>query len=723
MTNHQTASAQRPRPIRRLLIANRGEIALRVMRTAQARGITCIAVYSEPDAAAPFVRAADIAVALPGRTSAETYLDAALVLAAAARTGADAIHPGYGFLSENATFAQAVIDAGLTWVGPPPSAISAMAEKVPAKRLVAQAGVPLVPGAELDAEAAQDRATVHSIAATVGFPLMIKASAGGGGKGMRVVREPDEVAEAVAGAQREAASAFGDATVFFERYLPEARHIEVQVFADDHGTVAHLFERECSIQRRHQKIIEEAPAPFLPDAVREGLRDAAVAAARAIDYRGAGTVEFLVDGDDYYFLEMNTRLQVEHPVTEMVTGLDLVGLQLDVAAGMPLPQLPQTPNGHAVEARLYAEDPRNDDLPSVGLLSRFAIPDPAVRVDSGVESGSEVSPFYDPMLAKVISHGRNRDEAAAMLARGLRTAQIHGVRTNRDLLVAILEAPAFLDSAVSTAFLTHHAELRDAAPPAEVIAAHALAAAAAWWQVCGAGVPDVAAGRAPVGWRNVPRPGGLSVRLTGAEADALRLVAAGVDAEPEATDSPAPAAPGVSVHRERLRDGRDRWGLAAASPTPGEQAVDVQWLDADVRAATAPGETANAAEVGVTVRGGDGTTISADVTLSTAADGSTTLYVDDPQWHSTWQRASDDVEVGGSAAGHGPSAPVPGTVAAVMVQPGDEVSAGQTLVVVEAMKMEHRIVADDDATVGEVLVAVGDSVEAHQVVVVMGEAQ
>ena len=701
----QTAAANSANPasrsIRRLLIANRGEIALRVMRTAQARGVTCIAVFSEPDADAPFVHAADLAVALPGRTSAETYLDAGLILSAAGNTSADAIHPGYGFLSENAGFAQAVIDAGLTWVGPPPAAISAMAEKVPAKRLVAEAGVPLVPGAELDAADATDAAEVQRIADAVGYPVMIKASAGGGGKGMRVVHDPGEVAEAVAGAQREAASAFGDATVFFERYLPEARHIEVQVFADDHGTVAHLFERECSIQRRHQKIVEEAPAPFLPDAVRQGLREAAVAAARAIDYRGAGTVEFLVDGDDYYFLEMNTRLQVEHPVTEAVTGLDLVGLQLDVASGRPLPELPEAPDGHAIEVRLYAEDPRNDDLPSVGTLHRFDIAEPGVRVDTGVESGSEVSPFYDPMLAKVISHGRDREEAAAKLTRGLRTAAIHGVQTNRDLLVAILESPAYLDAPVSTAFLTHHAALRLAGPPAEVLSAHAVAAAAAWWQSVGQHVPDVAAGNAPAGWRNVARPGGLSVRLQGHAAETL-------------TEDGGP----LAVHRTQTPTGGFRWGLAPAAEAVGEQGSEVRWLDvsASVRGAVD-------GVVSVSVTDATGVTAATAVTVTEAA-GTTTLWVDDPQWHSSWQVPSEAESAGGAAAAAGPSAPVPGTVSAVLVAPGEAVSAGQTLVVIEAMKMEHRITADDDATVAEVRVAVGDSVEAHQVVVTLagGEA-
>ena len=689
MADHPTPEPIRP--IRRLLIANRGEIARRVMRTARARGIVCVAVYSDPDADALFVAEADYAVALGGTTSAESYLDGAKILAAAARFDCDALHPGYGFLSENAAFARAVSDSGLTWVGPAPESISAMAEKVPAKRLVAAAGVPLVPGAELDAEAIADAPTLRAAGAQVGYPLMVKASAGGGGKGMRVVETAADLPEAVAGAAREAASAFGDPTVFLERYLPSARHIEVQVFGDQHGRVVHLFERECSIQRRHQKVVEEAPAAHLPEPVRAGLHAAAVAAAEAIDYVGAGTVEFLVDGDDYYFLEMNTRLQVEHPVTEEVTGLDLVSWQLEVAEGRPLPDPPSAPQGHAVEVRLYAEDAAHDDLPSTGTLTLFDLADDRIRVDTGVTTGSVVSPYYDPMLAKVIAHGRNRAEATARLAAGLRAGRIHGITTNRDMLVAILESPAFQDEVTTTAFLVEHADVRQAQPDVATLTAHAVAAAAAILRDRGAAVPDVGHGVSPPAWRNVPRPGGVSVTLHGPAAEALR-----------------PG--GVAVHRRVTRAGRDGWGLAAPSAAVGEQASEVEWLTGTAVAAGATGTE-------VTVVASDGARFTVNVAVDAGTDGSAQVWVDSRTDHSVWTVPALFPEIDAAGGAGGPSAPVPGTITAVMVAPGAEVTAGATLVVLEAMKMEHRITAEADGTVTEVLVAVGDSVEAHQVLV------
>ncbi|MDQ1249930.1 MAG: propionyl-CoA carboxylase alpha chain [Actinomycetota bacterium] len=677
-----------PTPITRLLIANRGEIARRIMRTARARGIVCVAVYSDPDADALFVAEADHAVALGGTTSAESYLDAAKILAAAALCNVDAVHPGYGFLSENAAFAQAVQDAGLVWVGPAPASISAMAEKVPAKRLVAAAGVPLVPGAELDARTIDDATALRAAGASVGYPLMVKASAGGGGKGMRVVTSAADLAEAVAAAAREAASAFGDSTVFLERFLPAARHIEVQVFGDRHGQVVHLFERECSIQRRHQKVVEEAPAAHLPEAVRAGLHAAAVAAAAAIDYVGAGTVEFLVDGDDYYFLEMNTRLQVEHPVTEEVTGLDLVAWQFDVAEGRPLPTPPAAPIGHAIEARLYAEDARADDLPSTGTLTRFDLADDRIRVDTGVATGSVVSPYYDPMLAKVIAHGRSRAEAAARLTAALRAGAIHGVTTNRDMLVAILESDAFRDEVTTTAFLTDYPDVRHPRPDEATLTAHALAAAAALLREAGAEVPDVQDGVSPPAWRNVVRPGGVSVTLQGPSAELLR-----------------PG--GVAVHRRSTRTAGDQWGLAEPADAIGEQSAVVDWLNAAV--------TSGVGLVTVVTEGGARHGLTA--TTHTHPDGSAQVWVDSRTDHTYWTVPPLFPDVDATGAAGGPSAPVPGTITAVMVGPGAEVQAGTTLVVLEAMKMEHRITAEADGTVTEVLVAVGDSVEAHQVLV------
>ncbi|HEY3002099.1 MAG TPA: biotin carboxylase N-terminal domain-containing protein, partial [Kribbellaceae bacterium] len=388
--------------MQKLLIANRGEIAARIMRTAHDLGIGTVAVFSDPDADAPYVALADESVRLPGAAPADTYLRGDKLIAAALATGADAVHPGYGFLSENAGFARACADAGLTFVGPPPEAIAAMGSKIEAKELMAAAGVPVLPGATIT-----DGLDIAAAGARVGYPLLVKAAFGGGGRGMRIVRNPPGLADAVLAdavdaARREAASAFGDGTVFLERYLVDPRHVEVQILGDAHGNVVHLFERECSIQRRHQKIVEEAPSPAVDDALRAELGAAAVAAGKAIGYVGAGTVEFVLDRTGrFFFLEVNTRLQVEHPVTELVTGLDLVALQLRIAGGEPLPAevLDARITGHAIEARLYAEDVPAGFLPATGLLHRFAVPPgPGIRVDSGVRDGSLVGPHYDPML-------------------------------------------------------------------------------------------------------------------------------------------------------------------------------------------------------------------------------------------------------------------------------------------------------------------------------------
>ncbi len=418
---------------RKLLIANRGEIAARIMRTAHGLGIATVAVFSDPDADAPYVTMADEAVRLPGAAPADTYLRGEAIIAAAVKAGADAVHPGYGFLSENAAFARACADAGLVFVGPRPDTITAMGDKVAAKAIMAAAGVPVLPGVTITG--AEDLAAA---AAEVAYPLLVKAAYGGGGRGMRLVRDPAELAEAVTGARSEAASAFGDGTVFLERFVTDPRHVEVQILGDHAGTVVHLFERECSIQRRYQKILEECPSPAVGGELRAALTKAAVAAGQAIGYVGAGTVEFVLDRDgSFYFLEVNTRLQVEHPVTEEVTGLDLVELQLRIAEGEPLPPEVREAriSGHAIEARLYAEDVPAGFLPVTGTLHRFALPPaPGIRVDTGVADGTVVGPHYDAMLAKVIGHGRSRADAARRLARALGEAEIHGVTTNRDLL-------------------------------------------------------------------------------------------------------------------------------------------------------------------------------------------------------------------------------------------------------------------------------------------------
>jgi len=426
-----------------LLVANRGEIARRVFRTARAMGIRCAAVYTDADADAPFVNEADEAVRLPAG-----YLDGASIIAAAGRLGADAIHPGYGFLSENAAFARDVVAAGLVWIGPAPDVIAAMGDKLAAKRAAVDAGVPVLPSGDPSDDMA-------------GFPVLVKAAAGGGGKGMRIVTSAADLPEAIESAKREAAGAFGDDTVFLERYVPRSRHVEIQILGDSHGTLVHLGERECSIQRRHQKIVEESPSPVVDDAMRAAMGDAALRLAISIGYQSAGTVEFLVDDEthEFFFLEVNTRLQVEHPVTEEVTGIDLVREQIRIATGEPLGwgQDDVTFSGHAIEVRLYAEDVPAGYLPATGTLHDFAVPPgPGIRVDAGVAPGSVVGPHYDPMLAKVIAHGRTRADAARRLARALAGARIHGVTTNRDLLVTILREPDFLAGRTDTGYLTRH---------------------------------------------------------------------------------------------------------------------------------------------------------------------------------------------------------------------------------------------------------------------------
>ena len=440
---------------RRLLIANRGEIVCRIARTAQRLGITSIAVYSEADAQARHVRAADEAYYLGPSPPAESYLDIAKLLALAARVGADAVHPGYGFLSENADFAQACVDAGLIFVGPPASAIRAMGSKSASKAAMEAAGVPVAPGYHGDDQSPQ---RLIEEAKRVGFPLIIKASAGGGGKGMQVVHSTAEVTAAIESAQRLARTAFGDDRLLLERYFPQARHVEVQIFADSHGGIVSLFDRDCSVQRRHQKIIEEAPAPGLRDEVRAAMAAAAITAARSVGYVGAGTVEFLVDeAQNFYFMEMNTRLQVEHPVTEFITGIDLVEWQLRIAQGAPLPkrQSDIVRHGAAVEARLYAEDPEHGYLPSVGRIVHLHWPDaaPGLRLDSGVDAGDEVSTFYDPMLGKVIAWGESRDEAADRLHKALADVEIVGVTTNRALLTSVLADEEFRRGGMATNFL------------------------------------------------------------------------------------------------------------------------------------------------------------------------------------------------------------------------------------------------------------------------------
>ncbi len=669
--------------IRRILIANRGEIACRIMATVKSMGLQAVAIHSDADSHALHVREADFSVALTGNTSAETYLDTEAIIDAARRSGADAIHPGYGFASENADFAERVIAAGLVWIGPTPHSIRQMAYKVQAKELAVEAGVPLVPGAELPDDLSDEE--ISRRASEVGFPLLIKASAGGGGKGMRVVTEPQDVVDAVAAARREARSAFGDGTVFCERYLTSARHVEVQVFGDEHGRVVHLFERECSIQRRHQKIIEESPAVHLDPTVADRMYAAATALARAIGYVGAGTVEFLVVGDgssqEFFFLEMNTRLQVEHPVTEAITGIDLVEWQIRVARGEPLP-LPQGEirrHGHAVEVRLYAEDPSQGYLPNTGTLTAFDF-DPTVRVDSGVESGSVVSAYYDPMLAKVIAHGRDRQTATDVLSRALSTARIGGVVTNRDSLVAICRSEAFFAGDTTTDFLELHPELLDPQHPVELINRHLIAAS-----VVLQGEQDV-----PAGWGNVPptpqfeRFATIDGRHTYAVATRWSRDGINVDVLSD-VDGPHDVDPYAA-----LQQGQSRW----------IHSVRVGWLTHDVLDVVIDG-------VAVRMR----VSVSDEVVVISDGEGAT-----------QWRRLPRFALAGADEGARGPSTPVPGTVTIVEVTPGDAVEVGDCLVVLEAMKMEHRILADAAGVVEEVRVQVGQAVDAHTVVVVLADA-
>ncbi len=469
-----------------LLIANRGEIACRIIRTARRLNIRTVAVYSDADAQAPHVLAADEAVHIGPSPVRESYLLGEKILAAAQATGAEAIHPGYGFLSENAGFAQAVTDGGLVWVGPKPSSITAMGLKDAAKALMADAGVPVTPGYMGEN---QDADFLAGQAGQIGYPVLIKAVAGGGGKGMRLVTQAEEFADALLSCQREAASSFGNDHVLIEKYIQRPRHIEVQVFGDQHGNIVHLFERDCSLQRRHQKVIEEAPAPGMDAATREALCAAAVRAAQAVDYVGAGTIEFIADAseglraDRIWFMEMNTRLQVEHPVTEEITGQDLVEWQLRVASGEPLPlrQDELSITGWAMEARLYAENPSNGFLPSTGPLERLRLPTDGVRSDSGVVEGGEVTGFYDPMIAKLIVHAESREEAGRALARAAAQVQVWPVRTNAAFLARAANDPDFLAGAVDTGFIERHAEaLIPATDPDETVVAAAAAEVLAW---------------------------------------------------------------------------------------------------------------------------------------------------------------------------------------------------------------------------------------------------
>lgn len=692
-----------PRPVTKLLVANRGEIARRIFRTAKAMGCATVAVYADDDAFAPFVTEADLAVPLGGSTAAQTYLNVDALLGAASATGADAVHPGYGFGSENAAFAQAVIDAGLAWIGPPPTAIAAMGDKLAAKQMMRAAGVPTLASVETaDGEAPTEAALTD---AGLAYPLLVKASAGGGGRGMRVVERHDDLAEAVAAASREAASAFGDGTVFIERYLAASRHVEVQVLGDLSGNLVHCFERECSIQRRHQKVIEEAPSPAVTPMLRQRITDAALTAVRELGYCSAGTVEFLVAGEgdvaEFFFLEINTRLQVEHPVTEAVTGLDLVREQLRIATGEPLgySQDDLTLDGWAIEARLYAEDPAAGFLPTDGTLCVWE-PAGAVRWDSGVERHSTVSVAFDPMLAKVIAHAPTRDEAAAALALELERSRIGGVTTNRDFLVAALRHPDFIAGDTTTDFIERTGVATTTSSDDEFVDAAAAAVAL----VSAARNRDCATtlGFLPSGYRNSVMP---------PEVLPLTLLTSG--GASEATD---PAGRDMSVSYRRQRDGT--WQVAVGDRSWHTSVLRCQ-LDYrgerppahDVEPASShlPDVDALAEVIVDGVRGTWRITATGDRWYATGPAGGSAAFA---------QRSRFPAPDAGAVEG-GLTAPMPGKVLTVAAREGEHVERGAVLVVMEAMKMEHQIVAPANGAVSQVRVAPGDQVASGEVLVVL----
>ncbi len=640
--------------VTRVLVANRGEIARRVFATCRRLGLSTVAVYTDPDAAAPHVAEADARVRLEKTND---YLNAEAIIAAARAAGADAVHPGYGFLSENGDFAAAVLQAGLTWVGPPVDAVRAMGSKIESKKLMAAAGVPVLD--ELDPDAVTEAQ----------LPVLVKASAGGGGRGMRVARELSSLAGEVEAARREAQSAFGDPTVFCERYLPTGHHIEVQVMADTHGTVWAVGERECSIQRRHQKIIEEAPSPLVEriPGMRAKLFDAARLAASAIGYTGAGTVEFLADDDgEFYFLEMNTRLQVEHPVTEETTGLDLVELQLTVAEGGRLDAEPPAAQGHSIEARLYAEDPARGWQPQAGPVHAIDVPTvrtefgplgyrTGIRLDSGVVDGFTVSIHYDPMLAKVISYAPTRRQSALVLADALARARLHGVRTNRELLVNVLRHPAFLDGATDTAFFDTHGLDKLSAPLADAAVVRLSAIAAALADATHNRAVAPVLGPVPSGWRNL--------------------------------------ASGYQV--KTYRDDADT-----------EQAVEYRFTrtglelprDAAVRLVSATADRVTLADGGV------------EHTFAVARYGDD-VYVDSAHGPVHLIALPRFPEPGSTVEKGSLVAPMPGNVIRLGAAIGDTVTAGQPLIWLEAMKMEHTITAPSDGVLAELNVETGQQVE------------
>ena len=669
---------------KRLLIANRGEIACRVIRTARQLGIRCIAVWSDADEDALHVEMADEAYRIGPAPARESYLDIGAILGAAERAGAGAVHPGYGFLSENADFAEACAARGIVFVGPPVGAIRAMGSKSEAKRLMSGAGVPLVPGYH---GADQSPERLRREAEAIGWPVLLKASAGGGGRGMRAVERAEDFDAALAGAKREAAAAFGDDAMLIERYVAQSRHVEVQVFADRHGNFVHLFERDCSAQRRHQKVIEEAPAPGVGGELRAAMCEAAIAAARAIGYEGAGTVEFLLDrGGEFWFMEMNTRLQVEHPVTEMVTGTDLVEWQLRIAAGEPLPvgQADLSIAGHAVEARVYAEDPERGFLPSTGTLAHMSAPPESrhVRIDRGVREGDAVTPHYDPMIAKVIAHGEDRATALDRLAGALEQFAIAGVVTNLPFLSRLVADAEFRAGRVDTGLIDRNLDaLLERGPvPDPVLALAAMHAAGALSEPVRRDARGDPSGDTSTGWRD-PWSTSTGWRLWGAAVQTVHLRIDGDPVEARVTFSEA-----------------------------GGCRVDVE----------------NASLVARLLRR-DGTRITLDlsdriVSARLVPDGDRLHVVHDGRAYSVDvpDRIAEDDEAGGATLDV--VAPLPGRIVKTAVQRGDAVRRGATLMVLEAMKMELAVEAPRDGIIGDVTVSEGDQVVEGAVLVTFADA-
>jgi len=646
--------------IHTVLIANRGEIALRIQRTAKEMGYRTVAVYSDGDADELFVRSADIAIPLNGKTSAETYLDGNKILEACQLSGANAVHPGYGFLSENADFAQSVVDAGLIWVGPSPLAIEKMGDKLSAKHLMDEASVPTLSGIELS-----DDADVVELAQELGYPVLIKASAGGGGKGMRVVEHESELIAAVDSAKHEALSAFGDATVFLEKWLTSTRHIEVQILGDQHGNLVHCFERECSIQRRHQKVIEEAPSSAVSEELRQRMGLAAVSAANAIGYYSTGTVEFLLAGEDFYFLEVNTRLQVEHPVTEMITGLDLVREQFKVAEGAPLGfcQEDLSIKGHAIEARLYAEDPSHDFLPSPGKIIHWKPVDlSGVRYDTGVADGSEIGIDFDPMIAKVISYAPSRREAAMKLSRALSSTKLQGITSNKDFLIECLNTEAFLQGDTTTDFIERIQPSRVRLLP-EQVRKQALIAVMLMKRWENQNTATVLTS-IPRGWTNTRMP--LDIVEFKIEQDSYKagyqLLRSGdiqffIDENPHL----------VSIHV--IESGLVDFTMDGTRVKVELNRQDQQWFIDSVLGSLVINEMARFQDQKEVVNEGDLT------------------------------------------------APMPSVVRKVSVSEGDTVTKGQTLVVLESMKMELQVQAPRDGIVGGIKIEKGSNVETGQILV------